>query len=76
MKREDWLGYECPNCGFQCGADCLNGSPCKEPCNTHASQYVLVVDKATAVLECVQQNMNNVGFVNWLYDMLGFGEVE
>lgn len=34
------------------------------------------MNKALAVIECVQQNLNNVGFVDWLYEQLGLGEEE
>jgi len=26
--------------------------------------------KAELVIECIQQNINNEGFISWLYDML------
>tara|TARA_Y100001938_G_scaffold144031_1_gene217865 strand:+ start:12952 stop:13074 length:123 start_codon:yes stop_codon:yes gene_type:complete len=32
--------------------------------------------KAIACIECVQQNMNNKHFIDWLYKKLGLGLTE
>ena len=31
-------------------------------------------EKAREVMECVQQNINEQGFVNWLHKELGLGD--
>tara|TARA_R100000322_G_C5333322_1_gene163809 strand:+ start:176 stop:298 length:123 start_codon:yes stop_codon:yes gene_type:complete len=32
--------------------------------------------KAIECIECVQQNMNDKGFIDWLYEKLGLGLTE
>lgn len=33
-------------------------------------------EKATEVMECVQQNINGQAFVSWLHEELGLGDEE
>lgn len=32
--------------------------------------------KAIECIECIQQNMNDEGFIDWLYEKLGLGLTE
>ena len=34
------------------------------------------MNKAEIVMETVMQNINDEGFVDWLYDMMGLGDDE